>query len=78
MTIDDYENVYHLWSLAEGISLRKLYDSKEGTAIFLKRNPNTNFVCEIDGELVGVILCGHDGRKGFIYHNVVKEEFRNR
>ena len=66
----DYENVYQLWAKTPGIGLRKVDDSKEGILGFLQRNPNTNFVAEEDG-IVGVILCGHDGRRAHIYHMAV-------
>lgn len=45
--------------------------------IFLKRNPTTNFVATDNGKIVGTILCGHDGRRGYIYHTVVKDRYRN-
>ena len=44
----------------------------------MKRNPDNNFVCRINGTIAGGILCGHDGRKGFIYHTVVKEGARGK
>ncbi|MDC7219288.1 MAG: GNAT family N-acetyltransferase [Spirochaetales bacterium] len=78
MTIHDYDKIYQIWYETKGISLRVLDDSKEGTDRFLRRNPTTNFVCEIENEIIAVILCGHDGRKGFIYHTVVVEKHRNK
>lgn len=66
--MDDYEEAYELWSSTEGTGLRLLDDSKDGISKFLNRNPHTNFVCRLNGELVGTILCGHDGRRGYIYH----------
>ncbi|MHB1152391.1 MAG: GNAT family N-acetyltransferase [Eubacteriales bacterium] len=78
MTLPDYEAVYSLWTNTAGMGMRSLDDSLSGIAKFLKRNPTTNFVAEIDGEIVGVILCGHDGRRGYIYHTAVNENFRKR
>ena len=78
MTIEDYERVYLLWSETKGVGLRNLDDSKEGIERFLKRNSTTSFVSEIDGEIVGIILCGHDGRRGYIYHTAVKESERSK
>lgn len=76
MSIDDYEAVYKLWANALNMGLRSLDDSKEGIAMFLRRNPETCFVT-IDGETItGVILCGHDGRRGYIYHTVVHPDCR--
>ena len=77
MQIENYEKAYKLWSNTEGMGLRSLDDSKEGIQKFINRNPNTNFVCKINEELVGVILCGHDGRRGYIYHAVVNPKYRN-
>ncbi len=76
MTIDDYKDVFKLWTDTEGMGLRALDDSREGIDTFLKRNPNTNFVCRNDDELIGAILSGHDGRRGYIYHAVVKSNYR--
>jgi len=73
MIISDYDNVYPLWLNTPNIELNNLVDSKEGIAKYLARNPNTCFVAEKGGVIVGVILCGHDGRKGYIYHAVVAQ-----
>ncbi|MDC7241060.1 MAG: GNAT family N-acetyltransferase [Spirochaetales bacterium] len=79
MTIDDYHDAFALWNTTAGMGLRSLDDSKQGIEAFLKRNPETSFVCRSsEGELWGVILCGHDGRRGYIYHAAVKESCRNR
>ena len=77
MTINDYEEVFELWKETENMGLRSLDDSEEGISLFLLRNPNTNFVALENDKVVGVILCGNDGRRGYIYHTVVKREFRN-
>ncbi|MEA2116584.1 MAG: GNAT family N-acetyltransferase [Thermodesulfobacteriota bacterium] len=78
LRIDDYDEIHQIWSNTNGITLRAIDDSKEGIERFLIRNPNINFICRINGNIVGGILCGHDGRKGFIYHVVVKENYRER
>ncbi len=74
----DYEDAYKLWSDTEGMGLRSLDDSYEGINRFIKRNPNTNYVCRVDEDLAGVILSGHDGRRGYIYHAVVKGNYRKK
>ncbi|KUO76380.1 MAG: acetyltransferase [Clostridia bacterium BRH_c25] len=76
MTIADYEKVYELWTSTAGMGMRSLDDSKEGIAKFLKRNPATNFVAIIDDMIIGVILSGHDGRRGYIYHTAVDIKYR--
>ena len=76
MTIEDYEGVYALWKKIKGFGIRSIDDSKEGVARFLKRNPTTSVVAEKDGRIVGSILCGHDGRRVFLYHVCVDEDYR--
>jgi len=65
MTIDDYEQVYDIW-LKSGNGLNDVDDSKAGIQKYLNRNPNTCFVAESDGKIIGSVLGGHDGRRGFI------------
>ena len=76
MTIEDYEGVYALWKKIKGFGIRSIDDSKEGVARFLKRDPTTSVVAEKDGRIVGSILCGHDGRRGCLYHVCVDEDYR--
>ena len=77
MTAADYPQVHHLWSITEGMALRSYDDSEEGITKFLKKNPTSNFVALRGGELVGVILCGMDGRRAHVYHTVVRADLRN-
>jgi ribosomal protein S18 acetylase RimI-like enzyme len=74
--ISDYEAVYALWQ-TEHMGLNNVDDTRDGIERFLRRNPNTSFVAELDGEIVGAILCGHDGRSGSIYHTCVSREHQN-
>ena len=76
MTIEDYEQVYDIWMHIKGFGIRSIDDSREGIARFLKRNPTTSVVAEVDGKIVGGILCGHDGRRGCFYHVCVRPEYR--
>lgn len=78
MKITDYEDAFKLWSNTSGMGLRSLDDSREGIESFLQRNPDTNFIYRIENELVGVILSGHDGRRGYIYHAVVHKKYQNK
>jgi len=77
MLISDYEGVYRLWENTPGMGLNNLDDSRNGIEKYLKRNPETCFVAEMDGFIVGVILSGHDGRRGFINHTAVAVSERN-
>ena len=74
----DYEEVYGLWKKIKGFALRSVDDSREGVVRFLKRNPNTSVVAIEDGIIVGAILCGHDGRRGCLYHVCVDPDYRLR
>lgn len=78
MTPQDYDRVYALWSSCKGMGLNNVDDSREGIARYLVRNPNTCFVAEEEGNLLGVIMAGHDGRRGFIYHTSVSPDARGR
>lgn len=78
MTIEDYDGVYALWMSIKGFAIRSVDDSREGVAAFLKRNPTTSVVAEENGRITGAILCGHDGRRGCMYHVCVAEEYRMR
>lgn len=78
MRLGDYHALFELWSQTPGIGLRTLDDSQEGIARFLRRNPATSFVACDGAKLIGAILCGHDGRRGYIYHTVVLPEYRRR
>lgn len=76
MTPSDYQSVYTLWLSCAGMGLNDLDDSPEGIARYLRRNPSTCFVAEKDTRIVGVILSGHDGRRGFIHHTAVHPDCR--
>lgn len=78
MTIEDYDRVRALWMKIKGFGIRSVDDSREGVERFLKRNPETSVVAEEDGKIVGAILCGHDGRRGCLYHVCVDEQYRMR
>ena len=61
-----------------GFGIRTIDDSREGVERFIRRNPHTSMVAETKGGIIGAILCGHDGRRGCLYHVCVKEEYRKR
>ncbi len=78
MTADDYNDVYALWLSCKGMGLNDLDDSEEGIRKFLKRNPDTCFLAEEEGKIVGVIMAGNDGRRGYIYHAAVHPDHRRK
>ena len=77
MHISDYEQVYQLWLSCAGMGLNHLDDSKEGIERFLNRNPETCFVAETEQTIVGVMIAGNDGRRGYIYHTAVHPDYRH-
>ena len=78
MTVADYDSVYRLWTATPGMGLNTVDDSREGISRYLRRNPTTSFVALRGEELIGVILCGHDGRRGIIHHTAVRTDMRGR
>ncbi|MCO7247546.1 GNAT family N-acetyltransferase [Halomonas sp. Mc5H-6] len=75
MTIDDYDATIALWSESEGVRLRDA-DSREGIEKYLRRNPGLSFVAEEEGQLVGTIMAGHDGKRGYVQHLSVANSHR--
>ena len=71
MEAADYDRIYSLWLSCAGMGLNTLDDSRAGIEKFLMRNPDTCFVAEENDTLIGVILAGSDGRRGYIYHTAV-------
>jgi len=78
MKAGDYEGVYSLWMSIKGFAMRSIDDSREGVERFLARNPKTSVVALEEGKIVGAILCGHDGRRGCMYHVCVHEDYSMR
>ena len=78
VTIADYDAIYALWSSTEQSrrALNPVDDAREGIARYLDRNPDTCFAAEKEGKIIGVILAGHDGRRGIIHHLCVHPQFR--
>jgi len=78
LTIEDYDAVFHLWNSAEQSrrALNPIDDSREGIGRYLNRNPNTCFAAVAEEKIIGVILSGHDGRRGIIHHLCVHPGFR--
>jgi len=77
MKIADYDAIYALWRKTPGMGLNDIDDSRDGIERYLKRNPRTCFIAELENELVGVIMAGHDGRRGYIHHTCVDETLWN-
>ncbi len=90
MTIADYDAVHELWFSSPNMGFNDRDDSREGIARFLARNPGLSFVAistatgeharepAARAEIAGVIMAGHDGRRGYIYHTAVRESERHK
>jgi ribosomal protein S18 acetylase RimI-like enzyme len=76
MLIENYDEIINLWENTDGVGLSGNDDSKKSIKIFLEKNPNTCFVAEYKKEIIGTIMSGNDGRRGHIYHLMVKPEHR--
>ena len=74
MTIADYNETIELWKNSPGIALSKA-DSKNNIAQFIARNPGLGFVARDGEKLVGAVLCGNDGRRGYLYHLAVAVDY---
>ncbi len=75
MTMADYDEAMALWQITEGMGLRPA-DAREPMARYLERNPGLSFVARDGGRLVGTVLCGHDGRRGYLQHLAVDRAHR--
>ena len=75
MRPDDYDEVFSLWNSSNGITTDSS-DSREAIQDYLLRNPGLSFVAKEGEKLVGAVLGGHDGRRGFLHHLAVAPEFR--
>lgn len=73
--LHDYDEVMVLWSQTEGLTLRDA-DSREAITRYLGRNPSLSFVARDQGRLVGAVLVGTDGRRGYLQHLAVAPSHR--
>jgi putative acetyltransferase len=76
-TMVAYDRVLALWQQCEGVGLSEA-DSRESIQAYLSRNPGMSFIATGDGAVVGAVLCGHDGRRGYIHHLAVHPQSRRR
>lgn len=75
MTIADHPAIIEFFRVTPGVTLREA-DSFEATQRYLERNPNLSFVAVENDEVIGCVMCGHDGRRGYLQHLVVSPEYR--
>ncbi len=75
MQVSDYDDVINLWQLTESMSLRDC-DSRESIGFYLERNPSLSYVALDQGKVIGAVLVGTDGRRGYLQHLAVLAEYR--
>ncbi|MBQ1350175.1 MAG: GNAT family N-acetyltransferase [Ruminococcus sp.] len=77
MTINDYDEVFAMWQITTKRALSKA-DERDQIERYLLRNAGMSQVAVVDGKIVGTVLAGHDGRRGFIHHMAVLPDYRRR
>jgi ribosomal protein S18 acetylase RimI-like enzyme len=75
--IADYKGAFNLWTMEPNIGISSA-DHEGNIAQFLRRNPGLSKVAVVDGRIIATILCGHDGRRGYIYHLCVDDNYRRK
>jgi ribosomal protein S18 acetylase RimI-like enzyme len=75
--MEDYDRVYALWKAVFPVNTDSSYD-RDSVKRFLERNPGTSFIAGDGERLAGAVLAGNDGRRGYIHHLGVLEEYRGR
>ncbi|TNH07123.1 GNAT family N-acetyltransferase [Testudinibacter sp. TR-2022] len=78
MQADDYAQVAELWRNTPGMGMSAVDDNEQAIATFLAFNPALNFVAQSDGKIIGVIMCGYDGRRATIYHMAVAQNVQGK
>ena len=76
MDIKNYPEIKRLWENTAGVGLSGNDDTRKSIKLFLEKNPNTCFVAKHDENIIGTVMAGNDGRRGHIYHLMVKPEHR--
>lgn len=77
MKTEDYDEIFSMWQITSKRALSKA-DSKENIERYLLRNPGMSQVAVESGRIIGTVLAGHDGRRGFIHHMAVLPEYRRK
>ncbi|GAA3409466.1 GNAT family N-acetyltransferase [Paenibacillus hodogayensis] len=78
MRIEDYDKIAQFWAKNFGNAVSLEFDSRERISVYLKRNPELSTVAKMGEDIIGTVLCGHDGRRGTLYHVAVSEEYRRK
>ncbi|WP_085900448.1 GNAT family N-acetyltransferase [Kiloniella majae] len=73
----DHTDLIRLFKTTPGVALRDA-DSYEATVRYIERNPGLNFIIEDEKEIIACVMCGHDGRRGYLQHLIVKPDYRKK
>lgn len=77
MNLDDFEEILGLWHRTPGVRVSEA-DTREGLAAYFVRNPGLSFTARTLSGIVGTIMAGHDGRRGYLQHLAVDAGYRRR
>jgi N-acetylglutamate synthase len=75
--IGDYDAAIELWKRVEGLDVAE-GDDRETINRFLKQNRGLSRIATDNAKIIGAALCGHDGRRGYIYHLAVDPVYHGR
>jgi N-acetylglutamate synthase len=75
--LEDVKEALHFWKSISGIFLHQNgEDSEEGLILYLRRNAGFSYIAKTENRIIGALMCGHDGRRGFIHHLGVDQNYR--
>lgn len=77
LRIGDYAQAVELWNQVDGVEVAE-GDLEDEIAAYLQRNPGLSRVACNGDRIIAAVLCGHDGRRGWIYHLAVARAYRCR
>lgn len=77
MKIEDYDEIFSMWQITSKRALCEA-DSRDNIERYLLRNEGMSQVAVENGRIIGTVLAGHDGRRGFIHHMAVLPEYRRK
>jgi len=74
---EDLEDALNLWKISFAAGFSSSFDKRDVLERYLIRNPGLSTAAFVkDNRLIGALLCGHDGRRGSIYHTAVYPDYR--
>ena len=75
LSAGDLPSVVKALASVPGVTNREI-DSVECLQLYLARNPGLSFAARSADDVVGFVLCGHDGRRWYLHHLLVLPEYR--